>query len=310
MMNRQRKAFQLISLFLLVMLVFTGCGDKKQTPAAEENMDQTAQTALTAGVDYLRSQLELSTYSSDNDDLVYLLARAGLLTEADAAAYEEGLTAAIKSSWDLEKVTQWQKIAFAVAAAGGDPSDQAGMDFLSMVLSYDVTDENNEVDLYVLNSKLLAAGAFGDPMQDARIAADMVLAKQNADGAFEDQWGTTLDSTSMTLQALAASRSGGGRGCERGCGKGCGLSEQPARDRRELFVQRYAQHNQYRTGLHGPGCLGDRSGQRSAFHQGGPQRLGSLGDNVSAGIRSQRGRGRLLRADAGRYGACGWLAAA
>lgn len=205
MMNRQRKAFQLISLFLLVMLVFTGCGDKKQTPAAEENMDQTAQTALTAGVDYLRSQLELSTYSSDNDDLVYLLARAGLLTEADAAAYEEGLTAAIKSSWDLEKVTQWQKIAFAVAAAGGDPSDQAGMDFLSMVLSYDVTDENNEVDLYVLNSKLLAAGAFGDPMQDARIAADMVLAKQNADGAFEDQWGTTLDSTSMTLQALAAS---------------------------------------------------------------------------------------------------------
>ena len=205
MMSKQRQAFRLISLLLLVMLVFTGCGDKKQPPAAEENMDQTAQAALTAVVDYLRSQLDLSSYSSDNDDLVYLLARSGLLTEADAAAYEEGLLAAIKGSWDLEKVTQWQKIAFAVAASGGDPSDQAGMDILTMVLSYDVTDENNEVDLYVLNSKLLAAGAFGDPLQDARIAADMVLAKQNADGAFEDQWGTTLDSTSMTLQALAAS---------------------------------------------------------------------------------------------------------
>ena len=205
MMTKQRQAFRLVSLLLVMMLVLTGCGDKKQTPAAEENMDQTAQTALTAGVDYLRSQLDLSSYSSDNDDLVYLLARSGLLTEADAAAYEEGLMTAIKGSWDLEKVTQWQKIAFAVAAAGGDPSDQAGMDFLTMVLSYDVTDENNEVDLYVLNSKLLAAGAFGDPLQDARIAADMVLAKQNADGAFEDQWGTTLDSTSMTLQALAAS---------------------------------------------------------------------------------------------------------
>lgn len=204
-MRRQSKSLQLVSLLLLVILLVTGCGDKKQPPAAETELDHTAQSAMTAGVDYLRGQLELASYSSDNDDLVFLLERAGLLTEADSTAYEEGLTAAIKGSWDLEKVTQWQKIVFAVAATGKDPSDQAGMDFLSMVLSYDVTDENNEVDLYVLNSKLLAAGAFGDPLGDARTAADLVLTKQNADGAFEDQWGTTLDSTSLTLQALAAS---------------------------------------------------------------------------------------------------------
>ncbi len=79
------------------------------------------------------------------------------------------------------------------------------MDFLTMVLTYDVADENNEVDLYILNSKLLTAGAFGDRNNDARLAAEKLLALQNDDGAFVDEWGTTLDSTSLSLQALAAS---------------------------------------------------------------------------------------------------------
>ena len=203
-MKRQKKGWRLLSLFLLVVLLAAGCGDQKQQPV-ENDLNQAADSAVNAGVAYVRSQLDLAAYNSDNDDMVFLLERAGLLTDADRAAYTEGLTAAIKSSWDLEKVTQWQKIAFAAAACGEDPSDQAGMDFLTMVLTYDVADENNEVDLYILNSKLLTAGAFGDRNNDARLAAEKLLALQNDDGAFVDEWGTTLDSTSLSLQALAAS---------------------------------------------------------------------------------------------------------
>lgn len=203
-MRRKKLAAQLMAVLLMMTLVLTGCGDKGE-PEAKPDTNQAVQSAIDGGTQWLIDQLQLAEYNNDSDDAVFLLERADKLSEENAQAYLQSLQAAVEYGSDFDQVTQWQKIAFAAAACGGDPTDQAGLDFLSMALNYDVNDEEHYVDLYVLNSKLLVSGAFDVHNTDHQQVIEALLAAQNEDGAFEDQWGTTIDSTSLTLQALAAS---------------------------------------------------------------------------------------------------------
>lgn len=198
----RRREVKFVAMLLLLVVMLSGCSIKKQETikGMEEQIAEGIKIGCTL-VDEKQGDFTVRNETTDQD--AFLLSQAGRMTNEQKVAYLAELERAVSEGAVFDKVTGWQDIIFGVVACGGDPRNVGGVDFVAKATGYDPLDGENYQDFYVLTNLLMISGNLTQETPLTPTIMEQMMSTQNRDGAFVDDWGTTLDATILGLQALA-----------------------------------------------------------------------------------------------------------
>ncbi len=148
--------------------------------------------------------------SSANDWYVISLKCAGY--EAEYTKYLDALTAYVMQKYETDsklhpaKATEWHRIALAVEACGGNPTNLNGIDLFSDGIYY--RDLNKQgINAYIWSLVCLGSGDFQEPsdaINTKKSIIDKIVSSQLSDGGFTLSGNSgDVDVTSMVVTALS-----------------------------------------------------------------------------------------------------------
>ncbi|HSW88420.1 MAG TPA: prenyltransferase/squalene oxidase repeat-containing protein [Candidatus Saccharimonadales bacterium] len=185
-----------------------------EDPNAEVNI-----RSINDGISYLRSQQQstgqINGFTGVSGWSAMSFAAAGI----DLATVKNGTTSLLdylsaNSPTQGASATDWEKGILAITAAGKDPYNFGGINYIQHLETYHNNEQIGATTLInddVFGLLALISAGSGVPSQIKQDALTFILSHQNSDGGFS--WSTTgisdVDDTASALQALVAAQKAG-----------------------------------------------------------------------------------------------------